>query len=71
MDPATIMTVAALVFRVGKEIVPFIKSAEELLPFAEKLIGLTRGEHYTQQDLDILNELINAKNAEIQKPLEN
>jgi hypothetical protein len=70
MDPATIMAVAGIVFRIGKEVVPYIKTAEELAPYAERIGKLFSGEHYSQEEIDMLNKLINEQSAKIQAPLD-
>jgi len=69
MDPATIAAVAGLVFRLGKEIVPYVQTAEELLPYVERLTKLFQGEHYSQEEVDMLNTLINDNSRKIQAEL--
>jgi hypothetical protein len=71
MDPATVISVASVIFRIVKEVGPdVIKTAEDVIPFAERIVKFATGDHFDQEELDALNELINKQSAEIQKPLD-
>lgn len=71
MDAAAVISVASIIFRIVKEVGPdAIKTVQDLVPYAERIIRFGSGEHFAQEEIDALNKLINEQSAKIQAPLE-